>query len=859
MHHIVFENNSQYSIAILIKGTQLRSNELKKHYIDPTGIPVKDFVAFDLAYNGKKVPVKLQKEYLQELLPELCKVRTDYLLVCDSAYFKTLTKQKKADPHSGYALPCAIEGYEHLKVIFCPNYAGLFYDPSLQLKIDLALTALKDSVSGSYKELGGDIIHSEYYPTSVEDIVAWLDSLHQYPILSADIEAFSLKFYKSGIGTIGFAWDEHNGGAFAVDYTNKPKDALLIRAALKRFFETYKGKLIWHNASFDLTVIVFQLWMKGLLDQEGLLKGLHTMCANYHDTKIIAYLATNSCAGNELGLKSQAHEFAGNYAQEDIKDITLIPIDILLRYNLVDCLSTWYVANKHADTMVLDDQWNIYNELMLPSLKNIIQMQLTGMPLDMDEVKRAKKIMEDERNKYLSAILQYDVIDVLVHRLRLRHVETRNSKLKTKQISINDTESQDKAFNPNSNPQLQELLYDIMGLPVVDYTDTKLPATGSDTMEKLIHHTANPKYKDILSNLIKYAKVEKILSSFIPAFEEAPLAEDGTHYLFGNFNLGGTVSGRLSSSNPNMQNLPSSKSPYAKVIKKCFKASDRWILIGLDFSSLEDKISALTTKDPNKLKVYTDGYDGHSLRAFAYFGEEMPDIMDTVFGVNSIQDLYPDFRQDSKAPTFALTYQGTHHTLMANCGFSEQKAKTVTERYHQLYAVSDKWVQDKLKQASKDGFITAAFGLRIRTPLLSRVILGTRKTPYEAAAEGRTAGNALGQSWCLLNNRAANEFMNRVWNSEYALLIKPCAHIHDAQYYLIPDDYEILHWVNKNLVECVQWQEHPDIQHPQVKLGGKLSVFYPNWSNDISIKNGASIDEILEACHNGLNKYTNPN
>ena len=254
----------------------------------------------------------------------------------------------------------------------------------------------------------------------------------------------------------------------------------------------------------------------------------------------------------------------------------------------------------------------------------------------------------------------------------------------------------------------------------------------------------------------------------------------------------------------------------------------------------------------------TTGYDGHSLRAFAYFGSQMPDIIDTVDSINSIQELYPVFRQESKAPTFALTYQGTYFTLMANCGFSEEKAKSVEQRYHELYFVSDQWVDKKLEQATKDGYITAAFGLRIRTPLLGKVVWGTSNMPYEAKAEGRTAGNALGQSWCLLNNRAANEFMERVWASKYAYLIRPAAHIHDAQYYLVPDDIEVVKWVNDNLVECVQWQDHPDIYHDEVKLGGELSVFHPSWANDISLANGADENQILETCAIGLDKYLHP-
>lgn len=244
----------------------------------------------------------------------------------------------------------------------------------------------------------------------------------------------------------------------------------------------------------------------------------------------------------------------------------------------------------------------------------------------------------------------------------------------------------------------------------------------------------------------------------------------------------------------------------------------------------------------------TDGYDGHCLRAFAYFGDQMTGIdPDSVESINSIQSKYKTLRQESKVPTFALTYMGTHKTLMKNLGWSMDKAKMVEERYHELYAASDQWVASKLDQASKDGYVTVAFGLRVRTPLLKQVIRGTSKTPYEAEAEGRTAGNALGQSWCLLNSRASAEFMGIVRGSRHRLNIRPCAHIHDAQYMLVRDDIEDVMFTNEHLVNAVKWQDHPDIAHDQVKLGGEFSIFWPTWSNEIVIPNGATQEEIFKS------------
>jgi len=349
----------------------------------------------------------------------------------------------------------------------------------------------------------------------------------------------------------------------------------------------------------------------------------------------------------------------------------------------------------------------------------------------------------------------------------------------------------------------------------------------------------------ILKALISLSEADIILNNFVYSFMNKTIDKgDGVRYLHGNFNLGGTVSGRLSSSKVNLQNLPSSGSKYAKLVKQGFVAPEGWILCGADFSSLEDRISALTTKDPNKLKVYEDGYDGHCLRAFAYFPDKMSGIVDTVSSINSIETKYPELRQESKAPTFLLTYQGTYHGLMNNVGLSKKVAQAIEKAYHEMYIVSDEWVQKKLEQASHDGYVTVAFGLRVRTPILKQTILNNSKTPYEAQAEGRTAGNALGQSYGLLNNRSGIDFHNRLMDSRYKYDIKPIAHIHDAQYFLVRKDITTLKWFNDNLVETMEWQQLPEIQHPAVKLGGNVEVYWPNWATVTTLPNNATEDEI---------------
>jgi len=222
--------------------------------------------------------------------------------------------------------------------------------------------------------------------------------------------------------------------------------------------------------------------------------------------------------------------------------------------------------------------------------------------------------------------------------------------------------------------------------------------------------------------------------------------------------------------------------------------------------------------------------------------------------INSISQRYPDLRQSSKTITFAMLYQGTHYTLEKNTDMSEEEAKDVEKRYHDMYKVSDAWVADKLRQACSDGYVTCAFGLRVRTPILAQTLLGTKSTPSAAKAESRTAGNALGQSYCQLNMRAANEFMSRVRASEYSERISLCALIHDACYVEMADEVGVVQWVNENLIECMEWQGLPEIKHPIVKLSASLELFHNGWNRPIVIPNHASKNEIISLVNQGIRK-----
>jgi DNA polymerase-1 len=888
---------SSYKIAILVN--EIRGDEIKKHYLTPYALKEDEVIVIDLhqAEGKKKTPAAEQKAYInEELAPTLNSLGVEFILVCDGEYFKTLTKISKVDKAFGYVKSTE---YGPWNVIYIPNYRSVFFDPlRVTQRIEMGMNALQSWIAGAYRDPGVDIIEFSAYPQTVEEIGEWLDRLLEMDRpLTIDIEGFSLKHHSCGIGTISFAWTKTEGIAFAVDYepipgaTTAPYGRQVrneeVRELLREFFRKLLQKAIYHNIAFDVYVLVYQLFMDNLLDNEGLLRGLEILLRNWDCTKLLSYLATNSCAGNKLGLKDQAREYAGDYAQEEIHDITKIPLPALLQYNLVDALATWFVYDKNTPRVVADDQVEIYDTIFKPAIVDIVQMQLTGMPMDHEQVLRVNEALVGVEDDAIGRIRSSQIIKSFENILLMDFTKQKNEEWVKKRATPNEilqmaqtSEAIRKAitFNPNSDPQMRKLLYDTLGLPVIDKTDTKLPATGGKTLKKLINHTTGPAVKELLESLIDYTAVGTILSNFMPHFLDA-VEFDGWHWLFGFFNLGGTVSGRLSSSKPNLQNIPANvemvlsdallakfghilgpfvkngKLSIGKLIKSCFKAPPGWFFSGIDFASLEDRISGLTTKDPNKLKVYTDGYDGHCLRAHAYFGDKMPDIDPTsVDSINTIADKYPKERQTSKNPTFALTYQGDYGTLMRNYGFSEELARKLEASYKELYKVSIDWVNAKLQQATKDGYVNVAFGLRVRTPLLKQVILGNSKTPSSAAAEGRSVGNAMGQSWCLLNSRAGSEFMGGVRKSEHRNSIKPCAQIHDAQYYLVKDDVDAVVYANTNVVQACQWQDHPDIWHDEVKLGGEFGIFWPNWSQEVTIPNDATAEAVYATFEKHVHK-----
>ena len=486
MKHLVYEaGKNSFPIAILIKEEHFESNMLYDYYVAPMvqqGIPRGDIIAIGIP--GGKLKAAEIKEHLNTMLPDLQKAGIKYLFVADANYYKVLAKKTKTTNMHGEVFTAHYPGYEQFKVCLSINYMAIKHNPTVHDQLALSVRGFVTFINNGQSLFANSVIHKGYYPEDLESISQALLELQQHPVLTCDIETFGLRFNTSGIATISFAWNKHEGVAFDIAHSREYQGEIdNIYVLLRLFFDNYKGKLIFHNALFDVKHLIYQLYMNEKYDIDQMHIGLDVF-ENVDDSQLLTFLALNSTTNIKLDLKSNAYEFAGNYAKDDIKDVTKIPLPELLEYNLVGACCTWYVYDKYMPIVIEDEQLIPYNTIIQPSLKVLLKMMLVGLPIDPEKVLEAKGELETLMAQYLNTIKKSPFFAEVNFSLRLAAQAKKNSELKRKYKSLRDFS--DITFNPGSDQQKQVLLYEIMGFTPMDFTDSGAPACGKKTLQKLL-------------------------------------------------------------------------------------------------------------------------------------------------------------------------------------------------------------------------------------------------------------------------------------------------------------------------------------------------------------------------------------
>ncbi len=250
-------------------------------------------------------------------------------------------------------------------------------------------------------------------------------------------------------------------------------------------------------------------------------------------------------------------------------------------------------------------------------------------------------------------------------------------------------------FNINSPKQLGEVLFDELKLPVLKKTKTGY-STGAEILEKL-----RP-YHTIIDRILEYRQAAKLKSTYGDGLLKVA---DENGVIHSSFNQTVTATGRLSSSEPNLQNIPI-RTPLGRELRKFFIPRDEnYVLIDADYSQIELRVLAAISGDETMINAFKCGEDIHTVTA------------SQVFGV-PINAVTPELRKRAKAVNFGIVYGIGGFSLGADIGVSKYEADRYIKSYHEKYPQIDEYLKAIVEDGKRDGYVTTVFGRRRYIPEL---------------------------------------------------------------------------------------------------------------------------------------------
>jgi len=392
-------------------------------------------------------------------------------------------------------------------------------------------------------------------------------------------------------------------------------------------------------------------------------------------------------------------------------------------------------------------------------------------------------------------------------------------------------------FNPASSTQKQELFKMLGFVSQKISKKTGLPSWDRDEIENINVSTRDPDIKSFTQSFIDHSFAAIVKNNFIAAFYKYTVQDR----LYGQYKLLGAKTGRYTSSNPNMLNMPSTKSRFAKPVKRCFVAPEGKIILAADYSALEDRVIASLSRDTNKCDIFLKDLDGHSLNALGYFSDKIKNLMpltgDTPTDAINFKKLVDsgdtkagDIRQESKGPTFGLAYGAYPPKIAATLKISLEEAQEIFDNYHNvLYPGITKYREEYvLPTATEEGQLHLGLGFTLKTDDPDKDI--------------RTLANATCQFWSILTALTINKMHVLIDEIGYQEDVKVISTIYDSIYLEVTNDPKIIKWVNDNLIRTML----VDFMEDQTIVNEAESDIGFNWADMLTIPNNASEEIIKE-------------
>jgi DNA polymerase-1 len=511
----------------------------------------------------------------------------------------------------------------------------------------------------------------------------WIKQLEQAGLFAFDTETTSLEYMNAEIVGLSFAVAAGKAAyvPLAHDYDNAPAqlDREDVLKKLKPLLENPAIKKIGHNIKYDLEVLANHgIHLQGvaydtmlhsyILDSSVNNHGMDALALKFLSWRTISYEEVAGKGAKQVGFNQVNIEKAAEYASEDA--------DVTLQLHL----KLWPRVAKEAGLK------HIYENIEMQLLPVLARVERNGVFVDGEKLQTQS------------------------HELEARLLELEKAAYAEAGMT----------FNINSPKQLQEVLFDKLQLPVLQKTPTGQPSTADPVLQELALEFQLPKL------IIEYRSLSKLITTYTKKLPEQINQKTGRIHT--SYNQTGAATGRLSSSDPNLQNIPV-RMAEGRRIRQAFVAPAGYKIVSADYSQIELRIMSHISQDPALLKAFERNLDIHQSTAAEVLG--IP-----------LEQVSSDQRRSAKAINFGIIYGMSAFGLAKQLGIDRHEAQDYIDRYFARYPRIKQYMEDTRATAHSKGFVETLSGRRLYLPDINSSQIMRQKAAERAAINAPLQGTA---------------------------------------------------------------------------------------------------------------------
>ena len=514
------------------------------------------------------------------------------------------------------------------------------------------------------------------------DLNRWVEKLKQAKLFALDTETDNLDYMAANLVGISFALE--NGEAaylpLQLDYLGAPKtlEKTTALALLKPILENPTIQKVGQNFKYDLTIfarngidvqgVAFDTMLESYVLNSTGRHNMDDLAKRYLGHQTISFEEIAGKGKNQLTFNQIPLEQAAEYAAEDA-DVTMKLQQVL-----------WEKLSKEPTLEKL------FKEMELPLLGVLSRMERRGVLIDSDALflqsnEIANRLSELEEQAYVLA---------------------------------------GQPFNLASTKQLQEILFDKLGLPVIQKTPKGAPSTNEEVLEELAFSHELPKV------LVEHRGLSKLKSTYTDKLPQMVNPQTGRVHT--SYHQAVTATGRLSSSDPNLQNIPI-RNEEGRRIRQAFIAREGFTVVAADYSQIELRIMAHLSQDQGLINAFTQGKDIHRSTAAEIFGVTLDEVTS-------------EQRRNAKAINFGLIYGMSAFGLSRQLGIGRADAQSYMDLYFKRYPGVQTFMHDIREKAKAQGYVETLFGRRLYLPDINSSNAMRRKGAERVAINAPMQGTA---------------------------------------------------------------------------------------------------------------------